>query len=218
MPPDVWRIVKEALQVETPGDHRECLIGEPLLGSGLTVAAPPHPGSEDRPAHYRGCDLRSNRPTVRPLRRRSYPSQQHLVDLTRYLRLDERPELPVGGSATRFESRKEVARRQEQCPQALLVEPGPLRQPSLQLLSEGLAHEVVQELELVAEVVVEGGPVHRRPLGYLLHGQPAVALLRHQLAEGPHYEPAGALDAGILPLLLCRLRGSFNQHLRPFVV
>ena len=99
------QIEKEPLQVEAPGDHREYLIGEPLLGPSRTIAAPQHPGPEDRPAHYRGCDLRSSRPTVRLLRRRFYLSQQQLGELARYLRLDERPELPVGGSAARFEPR-----------------------------------------------------------------------------------------------------------------
>lgn len=94
-----------SLEAEALGDHREHLIGEPFLRLGHTATTPSHPGTEDRPAHYRGRDLRSGRPTVRFLRGRFYPSQQHLVELARYLRLDKRPELPVRVSATRFEVR-----------------------------------------------------------------------------------------------------------------
>ena len=67
-------------------DHREDLIGEPLLSlsravTTRTVTTPPHAGPEDRPAHNRCRDLRIGRPIVRLVLRRFNPSQQQLVEL-----------------------------------------------------------------------------------------------------------------------------------------
>ena len=72
----------------------------------------------------RDCVLSSQ---LRLLRRRFYLSQQELVQLALYLRLDERPELPVRVSASRFELRQEVASCQDNRLRGLLIKPGRLR-------------------------------------------------------------------------------------------
>jgi hypothetical protein len=76
---------------------------------------------------------------------------------------------------------------------------------------------VIEELVLVGEVRVERGPVYGRPLGDLLHREPGMALLRHELVERPHDEPTGALDAGI-NALLDRPAGSFNNISAPLLL
>src|SRR5919199_2062539 len=75
--------------------HREDSIRDLLRRGHRTITAPVQRGPEDRPAHHRGHNLRVDRPAVSPLRRRLYPAEQELVELTLHPRLDERPELPI---------------------------------------------------------------------------------------------------------------------------
>src|SRR3712207_5284006 len=193
---------------EALDDHPQGLIRH-LLGRGARlVAAPMQPGPEYGPAHRASHDLRVRR----SLRRRPDPTVQDLVELVLHPRLDERPELPVLPRAGGVEAGQVVAGCQDERPDVLLSELRRRGQPPPELLPESLAYDVVEELVLVPEVGVEGGPVDRRPLGDLLHGQPRVPLLRQQLVEGSHQQLARPPDTGIQPPL-----GLSSQHFHPSV-